>query len=119
MPQQTEPRSGIFYGWDEGENGWKPGMDANLIKLGRFGFHLSVIDRDVTDPSSLTPSAGDAYIVAASAVGDWDGEDGNIAVWDGDTWAFGEPSIGWICYIEDEEVLSAYKSTGWSAGVAI
>lgn len=118
MPQQTEPRSGIFYGWNRGEDGWNVGMDANLIKLGRFGFHLSVIDRDRTAPPA-SPAAGDAYIVAASPTGGWAGKAGNVAVWDGAAWAFGTPSLGWLCYIEDEEVLSAYKAAGWSAGVAI
>ena len=41
MAAKTEPRSGIFYGWTFGETGWNAGMDANLIRLGRFGFHLS------------------------------------------------------------------------------
>ncbi len=29
------------------------------------------------------------------------------------------PKVGWLCFIEDEAVLSVYKATGWSAGVAI
>ena len=32
-------------------------------------------------------------------------------------WTLGES--GWLFYIEDETKLSAYKSTGWSAGIAI
>ena len=52
MAASTEPRSGLFYGWALGENNWKEGMDANLLHIGRFGFHLSVKDRDLTTPPS-------------------------------------------------------------------
>lgn len=119
MPAQLEPRGGLFWDWDLGESGWKPGMDANLLRLGRFGFHLSVKDRDLADPVALTPVAGDTYIVGASATGDWAGKSGQVAVWDGTTWQYGVPRVGWVAYIEDEEKLSAYKAGGWSAGVAI
>jgi len=36
-----------------------------------------------------------------------------------DVWEYHTPKIGWLCYIEDEAKLSAFKSTGWSAGLAI
>ena len=122
MPAKTEPNSGFFYGWDPGESGWDVGMNANILKLGRVGFHLSIIDRDTADPSLLTSVDGDRYIVAASGVGDWAGKDGQVAIWinDSSSWAFAAPAHGWLAYIEDEAVLSVYKTgTGWSAGVAI
>ena len=118
MPTSTEPRSGLKYGWSLGESGWNTEMDGNLLSVGRFAFHLSVKDRDLTAPPG-TPAAGDTYIVVASATGAWDGKAGQVAVWDGATWVFGVPRIGWVAYIEDEEKLSAYKSGGWSAGIAI
>lgn len=121
MPASTEPRSGLKYGWPTGENGWGTEMDANLLLLGRVGVHLSVRDRDITDPTTLTPADGDTHIVAASAINDWAGHDGKVAVYDAGTtsWVFYAPRVGWVAYIEDEEVLSAYKAAGWSAGVAI
>ncbi|WP_228112009.1 DUF2793 domain-containing protein, partial [Zoogloea sp. 1C4] len=36
-----------------------------------------------------------------------------------DAWEYHPPKIGWLCYVEDEAKLSAFKSTGWSAGIAI
>lgn len=121
MPAKTEPKSSLQWGWDFGEDGWNTGTDGNWLRIGRFAFHLSVIDRDVTDPSTLTPSDGDTYIVGPSAVGDWAGLDGRVVVWDNtaQVWVSAVPSIGWIAWIEDEEVLSAYKATGWSVGVAL
>lgn len=113
MPAQTEPRSGLFWGWNLGESGWKPGMDANLLRLGRFGFHLSVKDRDLGTPPS-SPAAGDTYIVAASATGDWTGKSNQVAVWDGTAWQYGVPRKGWTAYLEDEDIRVTYKGTGWS-----
>lgn len=118
MPAQTEPRSGLQYGWNLGENGWNSGMDANMLSLGRFGVHLSVLDRDLSAPPG-SPAAGDSYIIAASPSGAWSGRAGEVAVWTGSAWAFGVPRVGWLAYIEDEEVLSVRKSAGWSAGIAI
>lgn len=118
MAASTEPRSGLFYGWALGEGNWKPGMDANLLRLGRFGFHLSVKDRDLATPPA-SPAAGDTYIIAAAPTGAWASKEGQVALWDGTAWVFGVARVGWTAYIEDEEKLTAFKSGGWSAGVAI
>lgn len=118
----TEPRSGlIHFGETEiGDNGWAPSMVANFKKIGRVGFHCRVADRNLTAPPG-SPADGDAYIVAASPTGAWSGHASDIAVWDGDEeeWVFYTPEIGWTCVIIDEEVLSAFLSGGWSAGVAL
>ena len=121
MPAKTEPKSGLQWGWNFGEDNWNTGMDQNLLSLGRFAYHLTVMDRDVADPSTLTPADGDTYIVAASGIGDWAGWDGRVAVWDdtASVWVSAVPSVGWIAYVQDEEVLCAYKSAGWSTGIAI
>jgi len=120
MASSTEPRSGLNYGWSLGESGWNTGMDANLLSLGRFAYHLSVKDRDLATPPG-SPANGDTYIVAASPTGAWAGKAGQVAVYNsaGSAWVFGVPRTGWVAYIEDEEVLSAYKAGGWSAGLAI
>lgn len=118
MPAKTESRSGLFYGWALGESGWNTQMDANLLSIGRFAYHLSVKDRNLSSPPG-SPANGDTYIVGPSPTGAWAGQAGKVAVWSGTAWVFGTPRIGWVAYIEDEEVLSAYKNAGWSAGVAI
>lgn len=118
MASSTEPRSGLNYGWALGESGWNTGMDANLLSIGRFAYHLSVKDRNLAAPPE-SPTTGDTYIVAASPTGAWSGHAGEVAVWSGTAWVFGTPRVGWVAYIEDEEVLSAYKAAGWSVGVAI
>jgi hypothetical protein len=122
MAAQTEPRSGIFYGWTFGETGWNVGMDENLKRIGRFAFHLSIKDRDLATPPG-SPAEGDTYIIAASATDDWAGKEGQIAVWVPGTpsgaWAYATPRTGWVCFIEDEVKLAAFYGGVWSAGIAI
>lgn len=127
MTASLEPQSGIYYGWDDGEQDWGIIMNENLLRLGRIGFHLSVKDRDENDPSNFGSSLaeGDAYIVGPGGVNEFSGQDGNIAYYTpNDTssgWTFYAPRLGWMAYIEDEEKLSVFKgdSNGWSAGIAI
>lgn len=121
MPAQTETRSGLGlqHSWPLGESGWDTGMNANLLAIARFGVHVSVKDRDLAAPPS-SPTLNDTYIVAASPTGAWAGKASQIALWDGTVWVFsGPPRLGWVAYVEDEEKLTAYKTTGWSVGVAI
>jgi hypothetical protein len=122
MASTTEPRNGIQQGWSLGEANWKDGMDANLKEIDNFGLHLSVKDRDLVTPPS-SPANGDTYILAAGTLtGAWSARTaGDIAMWSSvdAAWRFRTPRIGFVAYIEDEEKLSAYKTAGWSAGVAI
>jgi len=113
MAASTEPRSGLFYGWALGENGWNTGMDANLLRLGRFGFHLSVKNRTQTAPPA-TPSAGDSYIIASGATGAWAGRDGALAVFDGSAWVYGTPRTGWRAYDEADDVSLVFKGGVWA-----
>lgn len=118
MASSNEPRGGLDYGWDEGESGWKPEMDTNLLKISRLVLGGGVLDRDLTAPPG-SPSTGDAYIVGPSATGAWASQDDNIAVYDGSTWVFYTPASGFGVFIADEDVWSVYKTgSGWSDGVA-
>ena len=65
----------------------------------------------------FSPAGG--KLIPAAATGLWAGKTNQIAVRIADAWEYHAPKIGWLCYIEDEAKLSAYKSTGWSAGIAI
>ncbi|MGK0673925.1 MAG: DUF2793 domain-containing protein [Halothiobacillaceae bacterium] len=116
MPS-TDPNLGLNYGWTLGESGWHTGMDANLKRLGAV-VGLSVKDRDLTTPPA-NPANGDRYIIPAAATGDWDGKTNQIAVRIAGEWEYYVPKIGWLCYIEDEAVLTAFKASGWSTGIAI
>ena len=75
---------------------------------------LAVIDRDLTTPP-VSPDEGDAYIVAASATGDWADEGGNIAVWQSGAWTIIEPNEGWLAWVSDEDALFAWDGSDWLA----
>ena len=92
-------------------------MDANLKRLGAV-VGLSVIDRDLTSPPA-SPANGDRYLIPVGATGVWSGKTGQIAVRIANSWEYHIPKSGWLCFIEDEEVLSAYKLSGWSPGIAL
>ncbi len=113
----TDPNLGLTYGWALGENVWNTDMDANLKRLGAI-VGLSVKDRDLTTPPA-TPVDGDRYIFPAGATGAWSGRTDQIAVRIGGVWEYHVPKVGWVCLIEDEDVLSVYKATGWSPGIAV
>ena len=63
MASSTEVRSGIKFGWTLGENNWNTEMDANLVSIGRFAYHLSVLDRDLATPPGR-PADGNSSAVA-------------------------------------------------------
>ena len=117
MPAKQEPNLGLNYGWSNGENGWGVQMDGNLKRIGAL-VGLSVLDRDLVDPPT-SPNEGDRYLIPAGATGVWAGRTDQVAVRVDSTWNYYVPNVGWLCYIEDEAVLSVYKPAGWSAGIAM
>ena len=73
---------------------------------------LGVQDRNRTIAPSAPP-AGARHIVAAGASGDWTGKSGQIAVWEGNAWAFFAPLPGWRAHIETEGVDASFDGTVW------
>jgi hypothetical protein len=71
----------------------------------------AVKDRDLTAPPG-GESDGDAYIVGASATGDWSGKDGEIAHYF-TGWLFTPPKDGFRLWVEDENAIIAYDGTNW------
>jgi len=86
---------------------------VNLVNL---NWQNSVLDKDVTDPSTLTPSDGDRYIVAVSAIGVWSGKDNQIAQWSDDAsdWEYTIPTNGYACPVLDESTVYAFTGSVWT-----
>lgn len=72
----------------------------------------SVIDKDLTAPPG-SPSAGDRYIVAATATGAWVGQEDNIAEWNGSSWDFTSVNEGMATWVEDEDLVYVFNGTSW------
>lgn len=74
----------------------------------------AVIDRDRTAPPAA-PAPGARHLVAADATGPWAGQDGRLAVWDGESalWRFLVPVQGWQCFVLAEGIGLVFTATGW------
>ena len=72
----------------------------------------SVKDRDLTAPPA-SPQAGDRYLVASGATGDWTGHDNEIAEYNGSAWEFTTPNDGMAVWVEDEDILVVYNGSAW------
>ena len=81
--------------------------------LKEFEWQPPVEDKDLTAPPG-GESKGDRYIVGASATGDWSGEDGNIAIYNGSGWDFTDKKEGMRTYVKDEDVIYEYI-TSWKS----
>lgn len=112
MAAKTDARSGVKFGWADGEDGWGSDMNNNLVNLGRFGFHLSVKNKTTATPP-VSPAAGDAYIVATGATGAWAGKENQLAVWDDSAWQFKAPRVGYTVLDESTNRINAYTASGW------
>lgn len=105
--------------WTDGVTNWEDSeMNKPLeqldLAIGVAATQIPVIDRDLATPPG-SPSDGDTYIVAASGTGDWSGEDGNIAYYDGTNteWKFLTPAEGWRAYVQDENVWLFHNGSAW------
>ncbi|MCL3537639.1 DUF2793 domain-containing protein [Klebsiella pneumoniae] len=109
MVQKTGPNLGMTYGWDLGESGWKPGMDANMKKLDAVvnGTVLNIVNT----PTST--SDGVRYLVGSSPSGDFAGQAGKLAVRIEGAWSFYAPSLGWAIYNLADGQTYRFTVSGW------
>lgn len=75
--------------------------------------NTGAMEKNLTTPPG-SPSAGDVYIVAASATGDWAGEDGKIAYFDG-IWRFITPREGMMLWLNSEDKHYIYFNSVWNS----
>jgi hypothetical protein len=76
----------------------------------------TVITSTTTDPSTLTPATGDQHLVPRTgAIGDWLGQDDNLAVWDGTAWEFIPPEDAFSVFDLETRQLLRYRAatTAW------
>lgn len=106
----VEPKTGLTY-WPSGAIQQDLLFNALLKRFAAAGGQPTVIDKDLTTPPAHT--AGNAYIVAASATGAWSGQAGNIAYSDGAAWTFYTPSEGWRVAVLDEDADYRHSGAAW------
>lgn len=75
---------------------------------------LAVVDRDLDTPPAA-PDEGARYIVGASPTGEWAGHARAISAWQDGAWAFYAPRVGWIAWVQDEDLAVAWDGASWTA----
>lgn len=72
MPATAEPNLGLNWGWTLGEDGWKAGMDLNMIVAGWLAQgYISVAAKSVSAQPGA-PANGEAHILGNAPTGtDW------------------------------------------------
>ena len=73
---------------------------------------LAVTSDEISTPP-VSPSDGARYIVGVAGTGDWNGHDGEIAVFDSGNWRFFVPRAGWRAFVLNRETLVAFDGTDW------
>lgn len=104
------PRFGLTF-LAEGGGGAELYVNENAVIMESMT-HLAFADRDATAPPG-SPTQGATYLVAASATGAWDGQDGNVAIYTGTRWVFVVPDEGMRARVRDENVDIAYDGASW------
>jgi len=79
---------------------------------------LSVADRNRTAPPA-GPGEGDRHIVAGSALAEWTGWDGSVAVFSAGGWQRLAPRPGWHAWVAGEGVMVVWDGAGWQSQEAI
>ena len=71
-----------------------------------------VVNRTTTaDPAN--PTAGDVYIVAATATGLFTGHENHLAHYYGGYWRFYTPKEGWTVRVKDEDIFVTFTGSVW------
>jgi len=65
------------------------------------------------DPSLLSPSEGDAWLVGSSPIGEWNSKSSQIAVWTAGGWRFVVPGIGTKIYLLDTNEIAIFRNGDW------
>lgn len=94
---------------------WSAQQIKNQIELAKHNIEpqASVKDQNLLTPPA-SPTTGDRYIIAAgTATGAWLSKNTQIAEWNGSSWDFYVPSIGWTCYVDDEQKMYSWNGTAW------
>lgn len=68
---------------------------------------------DLAAPPS-SPSAGQCWIVASPASGDWLGKERSLAGWTDGGWRFAMPGAGWRAWVADRAQTMRFDGADWT-----
>ena len=84
--------------------------------INNFEWQNSVLSATILDPTPLTPSTGDRYLINGVGAGAWAGQDNDIAQWSGSAWIFTTPTSGtFVASDAEPTLLYCFGGSSWSA----
>ena len=121
MPGYLDSQSGIWFGWDPGEDGWGVPTNRSLRQIAYAGIDRSVKGTVSSPPSN--PTLGDKYLVGASPTG-WGTTpaplEHQLAVWGRNLttpttfeWIIYQPRVGSDVFDEQRGVRVQYYEGSW------
>jgi hypothetical protein len=92
-------------------------LDGKRYKSASITYPYAVLSGSVTTPP-VSPTIGDAYLVATASTGTWSGKDGRVAVFTASGWQFIIYPIGKMLFVEDTTTYWHRDASGtWAVGV--
>ncbi|VAV88525.1 FIG00636416: hypothetical protein [hydrothermal vent metagenome] len=79
---------------------------------------ISVVDIQ-DDPASLTPAAGDSWLVGSSPVAEWADYSNHIAGWSAGGWRFISPRESMRIFVADIDGLAVFRNGIWQVAEQI
>ena len=128
MPGYLDPRTGMTWGWDDGENNWGGPMNKSLQDIAYVGTHPLVQSLDQSQPPIAAAAPGDMYGIGSSPTGMWASFTANsLVVWGRDptqsyrlfVWIALTPKEGWIVFNSADKKIWAYNGTAWILASAV
>lgn len=116
MPQTALNNIGLNYDWDLGSDGWKTGMDTNMILIDAL-LQAGVIAVGTNTPP-VSPAQGEAHIIGTSPTGAWAGNARRFAVFNAGAWTITEAREGWRVYDRQNNKFWVFDGTNWTDNVA-
>ncbi|MEH6701465.1 DUF2793 domain-containing protein [Parasphingorhabdus sp.] len=87
--------------------------------LARIDFLIHpVVQAIETDPTTITPVAGQSWLVGSGATDDWLDHDDQIAGWSGNGWQFFSPLPSMRVYIESADNFAIYRES-WQLAIEV
>ncbi len=82
-----------------------------LEVLDRLTF-LAVLARETVNPPA-SPESGNMWIAGTDAQQDWEGKDGQVALFNGSDWVFQVPRAGWLAFVMAEMRFCYFDGAQW------
>lgn len=102
---------GLEFDWDLGADGWKAGMDKNLLLLDTLAQSRALGVGINTPPGS--PAEGDVYVLGPNPTGVWSSNAHAIAVYDAGAWVYIAPREGWQIKSLSDDLRYEFNGSEW------